>query len=201
MNRFVAIEYLKTYFGTLFLVGYMFPTHERLTELLFQTWNKLIRKKSFQTLHALGYLQKLVKFVLQHEDDLIAMSKNNFLKKHSDRVLSSAVVFPYNERRSVEMFFINFLNADYCPQNEDELKDIIQWSLLVVQFEEANVDRTHTALTFLKTVQSSIDRHMNTIRDRDFKLTKDNVIVSDNDDDDKYSVFGDDDDEEVMSSF
>ena len=42
MNRIVAIEYLKTYFVTLFLVGHTFPTHERVPELLFQTWTKVL---------------------------------------------------------------------------------------------------------------------------------------------------------------
>ena len=169
MNRFVAIEYLKTYFGTLFLMDYMFPSNSRINQLLFETWSDLVQTKSLQTLHALGYLQRLVKSILKHEDELLTMSNSNFLKKHKDRMMGTGVVFPYNERRSIEMFFINFLNADFCPQNEEELHEIVQWSLLVVQFEEANTDRTRAALAFLRIVEVSIEHH--------FKHVDDNVVA------------------------
>ena len=195
MNRFVAVEYLKTFLGTLFLATYDLPSYDVVKSLINEVDIRLKRTNSFRFYHPLVTLRNLINNLEERIGDLLMFSENSFLKKFSDRMLDNgAVVFPFSKAKSTLMFFQNFLNYDYCPINEAEMYELLEWSLLSVQFEEANKERTQEAMTLLKSIRDYIDDRLTQTRSSCYTLLDDFDIADDMNGVMKGSVGKDDDD-------
>ena len=149
MDRYDAIDFLKMYLGTLFLDNYVMPKLEAVKIVLAAAARPL---NKFEPLGVAGIkLRQLCKKVLKHSGDLLYFSENrkNFGRFSDQLYLYAEEVAPVDREGSALIFFEKFFNDDYTPQSEVELEFIIEWLLFVVEFDEANEERTKKALDLL----------------------------------------------------
>ena len=154
MNRDEAVEFLKLHFGAMFLTTYCLPTFENVQDIV---GNGVLLFSTFFPFISVGcILRRLIDKVMERSGDLIMFSKSIFLYKFSDRLKDyKESAFPHDEHSSLT-FFQKFYDRDYTPINDEELEEIVEWSLFAVQFKEANEERTKAVLEMLMKLKNHL---------------------------------------------
>jgi hypothetical protein len=107
-------------------------------------------------------LRELMTQVMERRNDILHLSKNNFLGKFSDRKESYVnITFPEDVYTSALQFFQKFFDDDYRPASQGDLAEIVEWILFVVQFSESNEERSTEALDFLTEINSYLYSNCN----------------------------------------
>ena len=160
MYRFEAIEFLKLRFGVLFLSNYDLPSLDDVKLLLDTNGVNYCFFYPFLTMNCV--LRELMTQVMERRNDILHLSKNNFLGKFSDRKESYVnITFPEDVYTSALQFFQKFFDDDYRPASQGDLAEIVEWILFVVQFSESNEERSTEALDFLTEINSYLYSNCN----------------------------------------
>ena len=153
--RFEVVEFLKFYFGTLFLSTYHLPTIEQVKNTTGSGVRLFTSYKPFVSMGCV--LRLLILKILQRGDDLLYLSKNKFLDAFSDRLhLLGESIAPTNLENSCLTFFEKFFDYGHCLADDEEVETLVEWSLFVVQFKEANEERVRTVLDLLTEVREHL---------------------------------------------
>ena len=155
MDRFEAIEFLKLYFGTLFLSSYKLPTLDHAIVIFGNGVKIFLRYRPFVSMGCI--LRHLITKVLNRREELRYLCRNDFLNAFSDRLhLIGDCVAPKDLTASPNIFFQKFFDSDYTPQNEEEINAIVEWCMFAVQFEESSLARVNAAIELLKGIRDHL---------------------------------------------
>ena len=156
MNRFIALEFLKLYLGTLFFSNYNLPSEDEVKKVISDAAAVQPLDLPFHT--PFDLLRDLISELLIRKNDLLHLAKTNgFLGSFADRRIDNgAIVFPFSKSKSTLIFFEKFLNEEFVPSSHSDFLELIEWALYAVQFKEANEQRTLAALDLLTKVRSHL---------------------------------------------
>ena len=147
MDSSDVLDFLKLHLGTLFLDTYSLPSFENILDIVCSNLSIENHSEIYST--AACALNDFLCHLFDREADLLSFSTNDFLGKFSEHHYDSSV-FPFDLKRSGQIFFEKFFDLYYTPATKIEIDMMLEWCLFVVQFSEANVERTKDALSLLK---------------------------------------------------
>lgn len=155
MDRTDQLAFLKLHFGTLFLTTYHMPTLDEVKNVIGSGVFLFARYFPFVSIGCI--LRSMIEKLLKRGEELIMFSKNNFLRDFNANLETyDTSIVPLDTARSPLTFFKTFFEPEFTPVNEEEIDILIEWSLFVVQFEEANENRTKEALKLLSELQDHL---------------------------------------------
>ena len=157
MNSLIGSETLKLHFGTLFLSTYRLPSFEEVKTIIDDAKLSYYGQPcNFYS--ALHKLEDILSQVEKRKDELISFSSGQFLRNFSEHLLRSGLlIVPTVKDSSCKRFFRMFLDPAFLPNSQTDVELIYEWSMYVVQFEEANETRTKAALSLVAEISEYVE--------------------------------------------
>ena len=180
VERVQAIEFLKKWLGLLFLNCYTLVTCDEIMKVIDDYKKKTLGLCYVANHSPVCMLRTLIIMLETRKDDLIRFSSSKFLGPFQERahlVFNTTIPDPLDHTATL-MFFDHYLNNTMALRHPCEHLEMIDWCLLVVQFEEASVDRTMEAMSVLRSVREAMDH----------TIINDDVCIDNDDEDDEESV-------------
>ena len=151
MSQFVENEMMKLYLGTLFLTNYNMPALCDVKDLIDAAFLKYPSGGPFGS-YVLR-MAHLIENLEQFNETLIQLGRNNFLGPYEDLLKKQHSDFAGDSQSASLKFFESFFEK---PRNHGDFTELCDWCLHVVQFAEANEERTVEAMKFLGDVKDYI---------------------------------------------
>ena len=147
-----SIDFLKMYFGTIFLSTYVLPSVEDIKNWLGKDIHPYDAYPPFDSIECV--LRYLLVRVLDKSDYLLNGSQMKCnLKFRSTLKTFDEFIRPCNRDTSIRTFFKKFYKPNFTPQSDAEIDQILEWMLYVIQFDEADLTRVAEGLKLLNQIQ------------------------------------------------